>query len=331
MIGSTTATTTAPRRALLAAAATLGGPRRAAAQAWPSRPIRLVVGFPPGGSNDIAARILAPKVGELLGGAAVVVENRTGANGTIGAESVARAQPDGATFLLGSASVVAISLHTYSNLPYDTLRDFAPVSMVGMTPELVAVNPSLPARTLPEVIALARTRDLHFSSSGNGGLPHLAIELLRKVAGPRVIHVAYRGAVAAAVDTIGGQVQGIIMDLPAIHAMVREGKLRGIAVTHAERSPLLPETPTSVEQGVPSLIAVNWFAVLAPARTPEPIAARMHEALNAAMAAPDVREQYARAGLEPLGSASPAACREHLAAEIERWGVIAREAGARAD
>jgi tripartite-type tricarboxylate transporter receptor subunit TctC len=328
--------TTLPRRALLAAAAAAAAPAAlrigdAAAQAWPSRPIRLVVGFPPGGSNDITARILAPKLGTLLGGATVVVENRTGANGTIGAESVARSQPDGTTFLLASASVVAISLATYPNLPYDTLRDFAPVSMVGMTPELLAVNPELPARTLPEVIALARTRDLHFSSSGNGGLPHLAIELLRKVAGPRVIHVPYRGAVAAAVDAMNGQVQGIIMDLPAIHTMAREGKLRAIAVTNTERSPLLPDVPTSVEQGTPSLIAVNWFTVLAPARTPEPIVARMHEALTTAINAPDVREQYARAGVEPLTSASPAACRDYLAAEIARWGALAREAGARAD
>jgi tripartite-type tricarboxylate transporter receptor subunit TctC len=327
--------TTLPRRALLAAAAAAAPAALrigdTAAQAWPSRPIRLVVGFPPGGSNDITARILAPKLGTLLGGATVVVENRTGANGTIGAESVARSQPDGTTFLLASASVVAISLATYPNLPYDTLRDFAPVSMVGMTPELLAVNPELPARTLPEVIALARTRDLHFSSSGNGGLPHLAIELLRKVAGPRVIHVPYRGAVAAAVDAMNGQVQGIIMDLPAIHTMAREGKLRAIAVTNTERSPLLPDVPTSVEQGTPSLIAVNWFTVLAPARTPEPIVARMHEALTTAINAPDVREQYARAGVEPLTSASPAACRDYLAAEIARWGALAREAGARAD
>ncbi len=327
--------TTLPRRALLGAAAAAAPAALrigdAAAQAWPSRPSRLVVGFPPGGSNDITARILAPKLGTLLGGATVVVENRTGANGTIGAESVARSQPDGTTFLLASASVVAISLATYANLPYDTLRDFAPVSMIGMTPELLAVNPELPARTLPEVIALARTRDLHFSSSGNGGLPHLAIELLRKVAGPRVIHVPYRGAVAAAVDAMNGQVQGIIMDLPAIHTMAREGKLRAIAVTNTERSPLLPDVPTSVEQGTPSLIAVNWFTVLAPARTPEPIVARMHEALTTAINAPDVREQYARAGVEPLTSASPAACRDYLAAEIARWGAIAREAGARAD
>jgi tripartite-type tricarboxylate transporter receptor subunit TctC len=321
------------RRALLATAAAAPvalGLRPAAAQDWPSRPIRLVVGFPPGGSNDIVARILAPKLTALLGGATVVVENRTGANGTIGADSVARAAPDGYTFLLASASVVAISMATFPNLPYDTLRDFAPVAMVGMTPELLAVNPQVPARTLQEVIALARTRDLHFSSSGNGGLPHLAIELLRKVAGERVIHVPYRGAVAAAVDAINGQVQGIIMDLPAIHSMAREGKLRAIAVTANARSPLMPDVPTSVEQGVPSLIAVNWFTVVAPARTPEAIVNRMHAALTRAVNDPEVREQYTRAGVEPLTSPSPAACREYLAAEIERWGAIAREAGARA-
>lgn len=323
------------RRALLGAAAATPAAfhaRDAAAQgAWPSRPIRVVVGFPPGGSNDIIARILAPKLSTLLGGATVVVENRTGANGTIGADSVARSAPDGYSFFLASASVAAISLATYPNLPYDTLRDFTPVSMVGVTPELMAVNPELPARTLQEVIALARTRDLHFSSSGNGGLPHLAIELLRKVAGQRVIHVPYRGAVAAAVDAMNGQVQGIIMDLPAIHGMAREGKLRPIAVTANTRSPLMPDVPTSVEQGVPSLIAVNWFVVLAPARTPEPIVTQMHGALTEAVNAPDVREQYGRAGVEPLTSSSPAACREYLAAEIARWGAIAREAGARAD
>ncbi len=321
------------RRTLIAAAGAapaIIGARDAAAQAWPNRPIRLVVGFPPGGSNDITARILAPKVGALLG-TTVVVENRTGANGTIGTESVARAQPDGYTILLGSASPVAISLHTYPNIPYDTLRDFVPITRVGATPELMAVNPGLPARTLAEVIALARTRDLYFSSSGNGGLPHLAIELLRKVAGQRVIHVAYRGAVAAAVDAISGQVQGIIMDLPAIQGMVKEGKLRAIAVTADRRSPVLPDVPTTVELGVPSLIAVNWFAILAPARTPQEIVDRFHRAFSTAVAAPETREQYAAAGVEPSSSASPAEFRDYLASEIERWGVVAREAGARAD
>mgnify|MGYP001056534833 CR=1 FL=1 len=329
-----TSETNMRRRALLGAAVAapaVTGARHAAAQGtWPNRPIRLIVGFPPGGSNDIIARILAPKLTTLLNGATVVVENRTGANGTIGADSVARSAPDGYTLFLGSASVVAISMATYPNLPYDTLRDFAPIAMVGMTPELMAMNPEVPARTLQEVIALARTRDLHFSSSGNGGLPHLAIELLRKIAGPRVIHVPYRGAVAAAVDAMNGQVQGIIMDLPAIHGMAREGKLRPIAVTANARSPLMPEVPTSVEQGAPSLIAVNWFTVLAPARTPEAIVNRMHAVLTEAVNAPDVREQYIRSGVEPLTSPSPAACREYLAAEIERWGAIAREAGARA-
>src|SRR5436190_11281504 len=235
----------------------------APAQDFPVKPIRLIIGFPPGGSNDIVARQLAPKLAEALG-AQVVVENRPGANATIATEFVARSAPDGYTLTLASASPLAISPHTYSKLGYDTLRDFAGITTVAMTPELIAVHPALPVRTLKELIALAKAQPakLNFGSSGNGGLPHLGIELFKKLAKVNVQHVPYKGAAPAAIDLVGGHIEGMIMDFPAIYTYVQQGKLRGLAMAAEKRMPLMPEIPTAAEQGIPGLIAVNWFSIV---------------------------------------------------------------------
>ncbi len=304
----------------------------ALAQEYPSKPVRLVIGFPPGGSNDIVARILAPKLGELLG-AQFVVENRPGANATIATEYVARAAPDGYTLLLASSSPLVISPFTYSKLPYDTLNDFAPITTVAMTPEAVSVHPALPVKSLKELIALAKSRPgkLDFASSGNGGLPHLTIELLKTLAKIDVLHVPYKGAGPALTDVLGGHVPGFIIDFPAVYPHIKGGRLRGLVVTSESRHPLLPDLPTSAEQGLPKLLSVNWFAILAPAKTPRPIVEKLYAALVKAATSPDMKERFTAVGVDAMTMKSPEAFAGFLKEELVRWGKLAKESGARAD
>lgn len=300
------------------------------AQDYPNRPINLVVGFPPGGSNDIVARILAPRLGEALG-VPVVVVNKPGSNALIGTEFVARAAPDGYTLTLASASPLVISPATYSRMPFDALNDLVGITTVASTPELIAVHPSIKVQTLQELVALSKTREITLSSSGNGGLPHLAIELLRTATQGKFLHVPYKGAGPAVVDTVGGHVNGVIMDLPALQTMVADGKLRAVAITNTARAPSLPGTPTSVEQGIPSVLAFNWFAVMAPAKTPRPIVDRLHAALIKVSGSAEVKEAMLKVGVEPLTHPSPEAFAAFMREETMRWGKVARDSGAKAD
>lgn len=302
----------------------------AQAQDYPSRPINLIVGFPPGGSNDIVARILAPRLGDALG-VPVVVVNKPGSNALIGTEFVARAAPDGYTLTLASASPLVISPATYAKMPFDALHDLVGITTVASTPELLAVHPSVKVQTLQELVALSKTREITLSSSGNGGLPHLAIELLRTATQGKVLHVPYKGAGPAVTDTVGGHVDGVIMDLPALQSMVADGKLRAIAITNHARAPSLPGTPTSVEQGVPSLLAFNWFAVMAPARTPRPIVDKLHAALIKVTQSAEVKDAMLKVGVEPLNHPSPEAFAAFMREETTRWGKVARDSGAKAD
>jgi tripartite-type tricarboxylate transporter receptor subunit TctC len=304
----------------------------ATAQQYPTKPIRLIVGFPPGGSNDIVARNLAPKLGEILG-VQVVVENRAGANATIAADFVSKSVPDGYTLFLGSTSSLVISPHTYSKLSYDTMRDFAAVTTVAMTPEAIAVHPSLPVRDLKSLIALAKTNPgkLDFASSGSGGLPHLAIELFKTQANINLQHVPFKGAGPAVTDLMGGHVQGMIMDFPAIYSQMQSGKLRGIALAAEKRISLMPDLPTSGEQGMPGLLAVNWFAVVAPAKTPAAIIARLHTSLLKASSGADLKEKLAAVGVETFTQNSPEAFAAYLKDDLVRWGKVAKASGARAD
>jgi tripartite-type tricarboxylate transporter receptor subunit TctC len=308
------------------------GAAYAQAPAYPTKPIRLIIGFPPGGSNDIVARQMAPKLTQLLG-AQVVVENRPGANATIATDFVAKAPPDGYTIMLGSASPLVISPFTYPNLSYDTLRDFAAITTIASTPEMIAIHPSLPARNLKELIALAKSQPgkLNFASSGNGGLPHLAIELFGTLAKVKIVHVPYKGAGPAAIDLMGGHVHAMIIDMPALAPGVKSGKLRGIAVTAEKRSPLLPDLATTVELGMPDLIAVNWFAIMAPAKTPKPIVDKLYDALVKAAMAPDMKQQFDTVGVEALVQPSPEAFTAFLRNDLVRWGKVAKESGAKAD
>ena len=329
MIGSVSRRASA---SLLLGAAVLMAAGAAFGQEYPTRPIRLIIGFPPGGSNDVVARLVAPRLGELLG-AQVVVENRPGANATIATENVAKAPPDGYTIMLGSSSPLAISPFTYSKLGYDTLRDFVGIAQIALTPELGAVHPSLPARSLKELVALARSQPgkLNFASSGNGGMPHLALELFKSLARIDVQHVPYKGAGPAAVDLVGGHVEGMIIDFPALYPHVKAGKLRAIFLAAEKRIDLLPDVPTSAEAGYPDLIAVNWFAIVAPVKTPRAVVDRLHGAFSKTMATPEVKERLLAQGVETSMSPSPEAFAKFLRGELAKWSKVAKESGARAD
>jgi len=301
------------------------------AQDYPNKSITMVVGFPPGGSNDMVARIFAPKMSEILG-VPVVVVNKAGSNALIGTEFVVRSAPDGYTITLASASPLAISPHTYAKMPFDTLKDLVGVTTVAQTPELISIHPSVNAKNLQELIALSKTRPITISSSGNGGLPHLAIELLRNAAqGGQIVHVPYKGAGPAIADLLGAHVDGILVDLPPQYPLVQDGRLRAIAVTNSKRAVLLPDTPTSVEQGVPSLLAINWFAVMAPAKTPKPIIDKLYAALVKTAGDPEVVEAMRKVGVEPFLQSSPEAFAKFLLDETERWGKVAKASGAKSD
>ena len=294
---------------------------------YPSRPIHLIVGFAPGGSNDIVARIVGQKVGELLG-TSVIIENRAGANGATASEGVARATPDGYTLILGSASMFAISPHTTADLRYDPLKDFVPIGTVAMTPEVLAINPNIEAKTLSDLIDLAKKKELTLASSGAGGLPHLSIELFRKLGGDvKILHVPYRGGAPAATDVAAGHTNGIIMDLPALQSLILDGKLRAIAITNTSRSASLPDVPTSVEQGMSRLISVNWFAVMAPGGTLDDIADRIQKAFASAAKSPEIVTKLAALGIEPMTQGSRAEFVQFLKDDSARWRYLARDAG----
>ena len=299
----------------------------AQAQTYPSKPIRLVVGFPPGGSNDIVARLIAPKLTQLLG-AQIVVENRPGANATIGTDFVAKAAPDGYTLTLGSASPLAISPFTYPSIPYDTLRDFAAITTVASTPEMLGIHPSLPARNLKELVALAKSQPgkLNFASSGNGGLPHLAIELFKKIGGANVVHVPYKGAAPALTDLLGGHVHMIFVGVPSVLPHMQGGRIRGIAIGSLKRFPAVPELPTFDEQGVKGYEATTWFGLLAPAKTPKDIIAKLNVEVDKAIKSADIQKRFVNDGLEPIGG-SPESFGAFIRAEIDKYAKVIKAAG----
>ncbi|PZW50900.1 tripartite-type tricarboxylate transporter receptor subunit TctC [Humitalea rosea] len=319
------------RRPLLGALAALAAPAtRASAQAYPSRPVRIIIGYPPGGSNDVTARIIQPKLQELLG-QPVIIENRPGANATLGADYVVRSDPDGYTLFLASSSPLVIAPFTSAHVPYDTGRDFAAIATVAQTPSVLAVGPATQARNLPEFLALARRQPVNIASSGAGGLAHLAIEILRREVSQNITHVPYRGGGPAATDTISGNVHGVIVDLAGIQGLIRDGKLRPLAVMSDERSALMPDVPTFTESGVPGVVAVNWVAVLAPKRTPQPLLDRLHDVITQVAGSAETRERFAMVGLEPKTLPSTAAAQAFINSELARWSEVARVTGVKAD
>lgn len=318
--------------ALLAVLSTtaVGWSQSASAADFPDKPITLIVGFSPGGSNDITARAIAKPLSESLG-VPVVVENKVGAAGMIATSHVARAKPDGYTLMVSSASPLVITPHTASNVPYDVRKDFSAISLIGITPETFALNPKVQAKTLKEVVEIASKKQLTVASSGTGGLPHLAIELLRSAAGGNIVHVPYKGAAPAVMDTLAGHVDGVVVDLPAVYKHIQNGSLIGIAMANDKRSEFLPDLPTSGEQGMPSFVAVNWIGLIAPTGTPEPVIKKLHQALKAATEKTDVKQQLAQAAVEVSTSATPADFQNFIATEYEKWGKIVKAAGVTAN
>jgi tripartite-type tricarboxylate transporter receptor subunit TctC len=301
------------------------------AQAFPSKPMRIIVAFPPGGPIDIVARMLSPRAGELLGQQALV-ENRAGANGIIGADHVAKSAPDGYTMILSSPSSIAISPAVYPKMPFDTLRDLATVTLATTTPELLVVHPSVPVHSVKALVALAKARpgQLNLASTGSGGLPHLALELLKTAAKADMTHVPYNGAAPSVSALLGGHAHGMFADLPVLLPHVQAGKLRALAVASPKRAGLLPDLPTMTEQGLPTVEAVNWYGILVPSKTPRDVIAKLHDGFTKTLADAGVRERLVARGAEPLGS-GPDAFGAMLKEEMTRWAKLVQSTNIKVD
>lgn len=294
------------------------------AQNFPSHPITLIVGYPPGGSNDIIARLIAPHLGEILG-TTVVVENRAGANGTIGTNAVIKAAPDGYTLLASSISPIILTPQTMKKSPFNVTKDLVAINMVGATPEVIAVGPNLKSiKTLKELIELSKTKPVTLSSAGTGGLPHLTIELLIEASKGKIMHVPYKGAGPAMTDTVGGHVDGIVMDLTPLFGMIKDGRLQALALTSEKRAEFLPEVPTAQEY-LPKFNVINWLGIFAPAQTPEPIVTKISDALIKVVARRNVREQLEKVAVFPESMTSPAVFQTFVNQEYKRWGDVLKQ------
>lgn len=299
-------------------------------QAWPARSVRYVLPYPPGGGTDILMRILTPKLGEALG-QQILIDNRPGGGSRIGSEIVAKAAPDGYTLLL-TDTALAVNPSLYSKLPYDTVRDFAPVSLVVTASVILLVHPSLPAKTLKQLIALAKARpgQIAYASGGNGSSPHLAGELLKQVADINMIHVPYKGVGLAIVDLAGGHVQGMFTGISSAKQYVDAGKLRALAHTGETRSPAMPEVPTFIELGWPGISARSYLGALAPAGTPREIVEKLSAAMDRVLNMPDIKRRLEELGFTVIGGA-PERYTENIRSEIDKWAKVVKTAGIKAD
>jgi tripartite-type tricarboxylate transporter receptor subunit TctC len=302
-----------------------------AVHAQQGKPARMVVAFPAGGPIDIVARMLAPKLGEVLG-QQVLVDNRGGANGMIGTDHVAKSAPDGLTMILASTSAVTISPAVYPKMAYDSVRDLATVSLVSTTPELLVVHPSVPVKSVKELVALAKAKPnaLSVASTGSGGLPHLALELLKVNSNTQMLHVPYQGAAPAVTSILGGQVHGLFADLPVLLPHVQGGKLRALAVASPKRSGLLPDLVTMGEQGLPGVEAINWYGILTPAKVTRETLNRLHDAIVKTLNDPSVREKMIARGAEPVGN-TPEQFADYLKKDLERWAKLAKTTNIKVD
>jgi tripartite-type tricarboxylate transporter receptor subunit TctC len=301
-------------------------PASVAAQDFPSKPIRLIVPFPAGGPNDIIARVVGQRMSELIK-KPVLIDNRGGQAGVLGTDAVAKANPDGYTIGITSASSLAIS-PSMEKVPYDARKDFAPVTLVVTVPEMLVVTSNVPAKNMDELVALAKAQPgtLNFASAGVGGLPHLAGELLKLTAKIDIVHVPYRGAAPAINDLLGQQVQMTFLDLPVILPHIKAGTLRPIALGARARAPTAPDVPTTAEVGMPDLLIENWYGMIAPAKTPEKIVASLNRIANEAMADPGVKQKLADQGLTVAGD-TPEHFRGFIETETAKWAKVIKEAG----
>jgi len=306
-------------------------PGEARAQPYPSKPIRFVVPYPAGGPLDTVARLLGQKVGESTK-QPVVVDNKPGAGGNIGADAVAKSPPDGYTILMGAVATHAINPTLYASIPYDAAKDFIAVTQVASTPNVLVVNPAVPANNVREFIAYAKANPgkLNFGSGSTGSAGHLAGELFKTMAGVEMTHVPYKGAAPAMNDLMGGQIQLMFDNLASSLGQVKAGRIKALAVTTAKRTPLAPDLPTIAESGLAGFDISTWFGIFVPAGTPRDVVAKLHTEFAAALAMPDVRERMLALGAEPVGS-SPGEFAAYIRAEADKYARVIKASGAKAD
>ena len=317
--------------ALLCVAAINGPQADAAGPAYPTRPIRMVVPFPPGGATDLLARVLAQRLGESLG-QQVVVDNRPGAGGTLGSRLMLDAQPDGYTILMGTTSTHAIGPHLYTKPPYDPVREFAAITLVSSTPTVLLIGASLPPTSVKELIAYAKSKPgvLNYGSSGIGTQFHLSGELLKLLTGINIVHIPYKGTALVYPDMFSGQI-ALLFDTPSVALpFIKAGRVRALGVTSAQRAAVLPEVPTIVEAGVPGYNAELWFCLVGPAKLPAEIAARIAADTAKIVKLPDVKERLDQQGMEAVAN-SPAQLQKFIAAQNEQWSKVVRNAGVKAE
>jgi tripartite-type tricarboxylate transporter receptor subunit TctC len=319
------------RAAVLTLFALTGTSEGAPAQTYPDKPIRLVVPFPAGGTTDILARAVGQKLGEHLG-QQVVVDNKPGAGGNIGSDIVAKSAPDGYTLVMGTVGTHAINASLYKKMPYDHIKDFVPVSLVALVPNILVVHPSVPANSVKELIAYAKANPgkLNFASSGNGTSIHLSGELFKTTAGVEMTHVPYKGSAPAVTDLLGGQVQLMFDNMPSALPHVKAGKLKALGVTTAKRFPAAPDIPAIAEAGVPGYEASSWFGVLAPAGTPKEIVNKLSSEIAKILQTPEIKERLLSQGAEPVGN-TPDQFAAFIKAETAKWAKVVKESGATVD
>ncbi|HXF66065.1 MAG TPA: tripartite tricarboxylate transporter substrate binding protein [Burkholderiales bacterium] len=322
-----------PVKLSLAAAAALLIAAAAAAGAaeYPVKPVRIVIGFPPGGASDILVRFIGSRLAEGLG-QAIVYDNRPGAGGNIAGEIVAKSPPDGYTLLMGNNAILATNVSLYRKIGFDPLRDFAPVALLATQPNILVVHPSLPVKSVKELIAFARARpgQLNYASSGSGLAAHLAGELFKVMTRTDLVHVPYKGAGPALLDTLTGQCQVMFATAVSVQPHLKSGRLRALAVTTAARSKNFPQLPTVAEAGVPGFEASTWHGIVAPAGTPQPVIARLNGEINKVLQLPDTRERLAAQGAD-AGGGTPQQFGDFIRAEIPKWAKVIEASGARVD
>ena len=311
--------------------ALLGAVPAMAQTAYPTKPVTIVVPFAAGGTTDILARLMGQYLATELG-QPVVVDNRAGAGGNIGGQYASKAPADGYTLFMGTVGTHAINTALYKKMPFDHIKDFAPLSRVAMVPNLLVANPAQPFKTVPEMIAYAKANPgkINFGSPGNGSSPHLSGELFKSMAHVDITHIPYKGSAPAVTDLLGNQISIMFDNLPSVIPHVRSGKLRAIAITTAKRSPELPNIPTIAEAGVPGYEAMSWFGLFAPAATPAPVLAQISAALTKVLAKPEVKKKIADQGGEPAND-TPAQFAAFIQAETNKWAKVVKDSGASLD